>query len=732
MKLFKYNQFLGDTILNENLDKSKKFMKDIFILNTAINGKGIENFFSQSDAENLKVELDRGKGRKDLEITPADCISLTGEKRKELSAEMMKIKVDDVKLNQLISSDEFLSVKNLSATCSITYYDVKTESEVTTDKGFLLYRDNPIWLFNFIYFYYAENIPVDDLREAYIRLIQNKDFLNTFDKTFDLNFIDIKTTNNFEKLQDFLNKIPIKRYYKKFESDLPTHLKRSLKEAPQVVKDQFSDMASGFGDLTPDQIKGFWGQMMMDDRIDDEGKRSKTFGQMVFRSPISRFQDIRKLIEIGNGYLKGVGNSSFVDFYKKFQDCNLKFQNSGADQIFLDNNILILEVKSYGANRLLNGHTTHCIVTSLHQWNNYVENDRRGNSVAQNRQYYVYNFNLLPSDSIWTIGATIEPDSRYNHIRAAHNKTDGNVADSFINILKRWGDEYEINAEATVKAKELGASDSDIAKYGPVFCLLRPISSEQLEFRKRSREAEIEIVKPGKTKEQIEEYVKRYGANINHQDRTSRLCALDYAVREDDLEKAKLILSLGGTPNLRDDKKVAIINGAKSLAMVQLLVEHQSIMTPQCYETVCNDINAVEYLLNNNVDPNFENSLPARRSCKGSFDERNYERTGDRGNAYLDTFKLLVEKNVKLSDARGRIMVLKWASEYGRKEILQMCDEMGITSGWIGAYTWAFNSRKLNNNDLKEVADMIIPYIEKYEPSQWKELSKDTKWHLSL
>ena len=504
-------------------------------------------------------------------------------------------------------------------------------------------------------------------------------------------------------------------------------MKRSLKESPQVVKDQFSDMASGFGALTPDQIKGFWGQMMMDDR---EG--SKTKGQMVFRSPISIFPDIRKLIEIGNGYLNSVDNSSFVDFYKKFQDCNLKFQNSGANQIFLDNNILILEVNSYGANRVLNGHTTHCIVTSLNQWNSYVENDRQGRSVAENRQYYIYNFNLLPSNSIWTIGVTIEPDPKTNYIRAAHNKTDGSVSGTLINIMKNWGEEYGINDSALVKAKELGAPDSDIDKYGPVFCLLRPISSEQLEFRRKSREAEIEIVKPGKTKEQIEEYVKRYGANINHQDRTSKLCALDYAVREDDLEKAKLILSLGGTPNLRDDKKVAIINGVKSLAMVQLLVDNQSIMTPQCYETVCNDVNAVEYLLNNNVDPNFENSLPARRSCKGSFDERNYERTGDRGNSYLDTFKLLVERGVKLSDARGRIMVLKWASEYGRKEILQICDEMGINNGWIGAYTWAFNSRKLNNKDLKEVADMIIPYIEKHEPNQWKELSKDTKWHLSL
>ena len=719
MKLFKYNQFLETPSVNENLDKSKKFMKDTYILKSAIDKIGIDNLFSQSDADNLKLELDRGNKKI---ITPSDCSSLDAEKKKLLGDAMRAITVSDDKLRELITTDEFKSIRELK--CEVD------------GKEYQLDRDNIGWLFNFVYFYFSENVSIEDLSNIYRQLIENKDILQNLEidvdgkltkKPFDLNFINIRITNNCEKLVDSLNKLPLLRAYKKFESDLPTHLKRDLKEAPQAIKDQFSDMASGFNALTPDQIKGFWGQMMMDDRAG-----SKTFGQVVFRSPISRFRNIRELIENANGYLKSVGNGSFDSFYKKFQECNLKFQNSGADQVFLDNNILILEVKSYGANRLLNGHTTHCIVTGLGSWNSYVENDRQGRSVAENRQYYVYNFNLLPSNSMWTIGATIEPDSRYNHIRAAHNKTDGNVANSFINILKEWGNEYKINESATIKAKQLGASDSDIAKYGPVFCLLRPITSEQLEFRRKSREAEIEIVKPGKTKEQIEEYVKKYGANINHQDRTSKLCALDYAVREDDLEKAKLILSLGGTPNLREDKKVAIINGAKSLAMVKLLVEHQSIMTPQCYETICNDIKAVEYLLDNNVDPNFENSLPARRSCKGSFDERNYERTGDRGTAYLDTFKLLVERGVKLSDARGRIMVLKWASEYGRKEILEMCDEMGINSGWIGAYTWAFNSRKLNNKDLKEVADMIIPFIEKHEPSQWKELSKDTKWHLSL
>ena len=32
MKLFKYNQFLETPVINENLDKSKKFMKDTYIL----------------------------------------------------------------------------------------------------------------------------------------------------------------------------------------------------------------------------------------------------------------------------------------------------------------------------------------------------------------------------------------------------------------------------------------------------------------------------------------------------------------------------------------------------------------------------------------------------------------------------------------------------------------------------------------------------------------------------
>jgi hypothetical protein len=707
----------SEFILNENLDKAKKFMKDTYILTTAANKIGLENLFDQSTSDKMKLEL--GRGEKKI-LTPNDFTLVDSEKRKELSGVMRTIPVNDDKLRELITTPEFKSIREIKTTVD--------------GKEYQLDRDNIGWLFNFVYFYYAENISLEDLTNLYQQLIENKDILNLLDKPFDLNFIDIKIPNNNEKLIDSLNKLPAQRAYKRLESDLPPHLKRDLKDSPNYIKDQFRDLASSFSELDPELYKGFWGQMMMDDR---EG--SKTFGKVVFRSPISRFKTIIELIQNANGYLNSCGNGSFDEFYKKLQACNMKWGASGAKEVFFEKGILILEVASYEANRMLNGHTTHCIVTSRGQWDGYV-NSTNGRLTYENKQYYIYNFNLPSTNNMWTIGVTIQPNSR-NYIRAAHNKTDGNVASRLVDILRDWGKEYDINADAEKKAKELGASDSDISSYGPVFALMRPLSSEELERRRKSREAEIEITKPGKTIKDLEEYVKKWGASINHLDYSTKKCALDWAVQEDDLEKAKYILEMGADPNVRQinvngqmvpDKKTAVINGAKSLDMIKLLISHQSIVTPVVYETISGDINAVEFLLDNNVDPNFENSLPVRRSCRGSFDDANYKRTGDRGESYLTTFELLVKRNVKLTDSRGRMMVLKWASEYARLDILEYCANMGIEFGWIQAYTWAYNSRKLNNNDLKELADFIIPYIEKYEPEQWKETSKDKKWHLSL
>lgn len=713
----KYNQFLNQFSINENLDKAKKYMKDSYILNTAANQLNLID-------DETKYDITNGNKRG---VTPFDFMNLDSEKKKELGATMRSISVSDEQLRSLISTDEFKSIRELKVNVPVN--DVRGN---TIDKEYQLDRDHMGWLGNFVYFYYYENASIEDLSNLYTNLIINKDILSNLEisvnskltkKPFDVNFINLKVGNNMELLIDGLNRLENLRLYKRMEVDLPPHLKRDLKESPQIIKDQFLEMAMAFDSLgggdkeKHDELyKGFWGRMLMDDR---EG--SKTKGQVVFRSPVSRYKNIRELIEKAMAYAKATDNDGFNTFYKKFQDCGIKFGAMGAEEIFNENGIFIIEVKSFGANRILNAHTSHCIKDSLSQWDYYVNSDRNRRQVEENKQYYIYNFNLMQSNSLFTIGITIEPDDRYNHIRAAHNKIDGNVANSVINILKQWGEEYDIESDAKEKAKQLGATEGDISKYGGLFSLLRPASSEDLEKRRKARQANIEIVKQGLSMEQIKQYVTVDGADINRE-----ACkALQWAVKENDLEKAKLILSLGGSPNLKPAKE-SVINDATSLDMIKLLVKNGSELTAQVYNNICHDLEAVKFCLDNGLDPSFDDSLPVRRSCKGS-----YVSPTEIGVCYLDAIKMLLDYGASLTDKRGRYMIIKWAIEYGRTEVIDYVIENGGTMGFVSAYTWLGHSRKLSLEDRKKLNDeYLMPLILKYEKEEFEQLPENKLWHL--
>ena len=708
----KYSDFVEGFSINENLDKAKKYMKDMYVLSTA--ARQLDLIDDQTN-----YEIEEGNKRS---VTPLDFVNLDAEDKKRLGGAMREISVSEDQLRQLISTEEFKSVRELKAEVPNTDGSMKE---------YQLDRDHLGWLCNFVYFYYYENLSLEDLSNLYARLIQNRDILSSLEiveggkavkKTFGVDFINMKVPNNSELLIDGLNKLEDFRLYKKMEADLPPHLKRSLKESPQIIKDQFSQMAKAFDELGDgdkarhdDLYKGFWGRMMMDDRAD-----SKTRGQIVFRSPVSRYANIRDLIEKGLAYADATKNDGFNNFYQKFQDCTIKFGTMGAEEIFNKNGIFVIEVKSFGANRVLNGHTNHCIKDSLNQWENYVNRNRVGQNVEENKQYYVYNFNIMQSNPLFTIGITIEPDDKQNHIRAAHNKIDGNVAGNVIRILKDWGLEYDIENEAKEKAKELGASESEITKYGGLFSLLRPVTSEDLEKRRKSRTANIEIVKQGLTIDQIKKYVTVDGADINR----GECAALEWAVKEDDIEKALAIMSLGGSPNLRPSKQ-GIINYAKSLDMIKLLVRNGSELTAQVYDNICHDIEAVRFCLDNGLNPSFDDSLPVRRSCKGSW-----KSVDDIGESYFETIKLLLEYGASLTDKRGRYMILKWAIEYGRTDVIDYVVENGAAVGFVAAYTWLGHSRKMSEAKRKEAAEYLMPLIQKFEAKDWEELAENKKWHL--
>lgn len=813
MKLKRYESFVERVkvdnnfdVLNENLEKSKKFMLDNYILSTAVKSIGLVNLVGKERAEQIEYDMEEGNKKS---LSPVDFAGIDSDKKKMLTDEMMSVKSKresllegdtlqkisnrvGVDINSLKSMNSWLSeygpddviphlnkdgnvvsivvskIDDNTVKSLITTPEFKALRELSVDatgpdgkaKTYVLDKDHIGWLSNFVYFYYVEGLDIDGLQAIYKMLIENSDLLPKLEimegtklvkKPFDLNFINIRIPNNAEKLIDALNRLPLQRVYNKYYKDLPRHLRADLDKEPQIIKDKFAAVANGFEDLfinpatekrwtdktklekADKDFKGFWGKMDKDTR---EG--SKTFGQVVFMSPISRYQTITELIDNANGYLKALGNSNFESFYDKFNACNLQFGTSGAKEMFNEKGIFIIEVKSFGANRILNGHTTHCIKDSLNQWNNYVNMNRVRDFVEENKQYYIYNFNLLSSDPMWTIGATIEPDDTYGHLRAAHNKTDQSVAGSLFRILNEWADKYEIREEATKRAKALGATDDEISKYGPLYCIMRPISGDEYDKKKAQRQNNIEIVKPGLSIERLKWLTiggkdengnpdpKSGGADVNRQGDKKNSAALYNAVIEDDVEKAEFLLNLGAMPNLFDHRRNAPISFAKSKEMIKLLVSRGSVLTPQVFGTICQDVETVEYCLKAGLDPNFENSFPLRASCKGSYKSAN-----EPGEVYWDSFKLSLDYGASLVDETGNFWILKWAAEYGRIDLIDFVDkELEGKQGYVGAYCWMSMVRKRTPEDNKKTAAKLIELAEKYEPETWDALPDTKKWHL--
>jgi len=201
--------------------------------------------------------------------------------------------------------------------------------------------------------------------------------------------------------------------------------------------------------------------------------------------------------------------------------------------------------------------------------------------------------------------------------------------------------------------------------------------------------------------EQIKKYVTEDGANINK----DKAKALINAVEEDDYEKVKLCLSLGASPNLAKDSE-APISKAKNIEMIKLLVSYGSDITASIFNNVIHDIDALEYCLKAGLDPNFGNSMPFRRACRGSWESKD-----KMGESYLEAFDLLL-KYASITDEKGRNMVIKWASEYGRIDILEHLKKKGYNSrftrrDWEEAIAWLGHARKINPERSKETIDYL-------------------------
>ena len=672
MKLFRYNQFANSQPLNENLDKSKKFLKDQFIIKKLAN----DLKFVDDDLD-YKMRHGEKRGLSKNDFTP--------EQFNEIRMKMRDVRLTDEQIRNLERNEEFVKLRDL-------------------------FQPNIGYLYNFVYMYFVEGISYEEVERLYALLIEYKDLLDRLPKKFDINFIDESIPNennnhtNAELLSDELDRLGEYRKDKRIIDTLPPKLKKAANSATELQMEQLVEIANGFESIKPEEKKDivwktFFGEML-EDRYETtrDGKPNPTFGKLVWRSRLFRFQQLDnplvEFIRAAKQHLDASGTEGYSDRVEKINKVNDLLGVKGCRVIYNEAGIMIVEVNSYAANKMLNSHCSHCIVNTESHWNSYLG--------EYNIQYYIYNFNLSSTNNRWTIGVTIKPDRTYSG-GACQTVNNSYIGGEFKGLLKEWQNEYNLDAD--------------------LWNILQPLSNDEIERRKRAKDAERFIIKktipdPETGRERaitaadLQGYVKEFGADINRDNGK----ALINAVEDNDIERVKMIFALGGTPNLQKGADSAIAK-AKDMEMIKLLVSNHAVLTGDVFNNIVCDEDALEFCLKAGADANFNSNLPIRKVCKGSW--RSLTEIGE---SYFAGYQMLLKYGVKTEES-GKNFVVKWAAEYGRMDIINDQMSKGCKSGFVDAFAWMGHTRKLPNGDLKkQVGQFLKDNAIKFEPNEWKDM----------
>ena len=455
---------------------------------------------------------------------------------------------------------------------------------------------------------------------------------------------DGRVLGGYERLADDLRGLRDNRVFNAWISKLPANFRNQSKEAPVLQKGELMGIAKAFSEFGQEP----------NGSINDEVNKSL---QRVFFSKIADDKSLEDMISRAQLHIKATSNANMSKLLQAIQKVNDKYgPNDGLPRgikiLRNQDNIIVFEVYSQQALREV-GPTAHCIVRSLDYWNRYVGGD--GDSqAAYNKQYYVFNFNLSPDNMEQIIGVTIQPGR--SPIYACHRKDDGGFTSQFFPYLKK----YKIPEE-----------------------LFAPMSEAEVQSKKKRIQANREIVKEKLSLDQIKKYLED-GADPNAGNGTPLVNAVkargDGMYTDEDYEKVNYLINKGALPNIGK-----AIKEARSLKMIKLLVSHKSTLTGDVFQKLLplvrdgkivkrdpktNDLKpvspeegaqatkdsleAIEYCLDNGVDPNFESAIGLRKAI--AF--------GD-----LDIVKLLIKYGANL--VTRRYMAVRIACEWGKLDILK-------------------------------------------------------------
>ena len=531
----------------------------------------------------------------------------------------------------------------------------RAESDPTFIKIRDMLRDNPGYVFTFVKFNVEDNVPFEELERTYLDIKEYRSVLHNLPMTID-KYADIEPSkddkrNGFERLGDDIEKLKRQRIIKKWVDKLYGAIKREYLNSSDSIKEKVEGIAMAFDEF------GKESDGSKDEKVNKEL-------QDLFFTKLGRYKNLNEVIQAAISYIKSANNASISKFFQNIQKTNLKYgEMNGAEIIYNADNVLILEIKSFHANKELNSNTSHCIASSSHQWDNYVGSDNN-----YNKQYYIYNFKLPPSDDKSVIGITID---QTGGIRACHTKSDA----GFSSGIKSFMSNLKIP-----------------------FDTLAPMTKEEVEKKKKRVIANKEIIKPGLKKELVEKYIEEGGDPNAQQGKP-----LINAVNEDDLEKAIYLLKKGAHPNIG-----GAIKGAKNLEMIKLMVSHGANLTNDIFNSVAKDYDAVKYLIEAGMDVDFENGLPLRTAAK---------------EGRMDIMQLLLHPPGNRPGAKistRRYMVVKWAAEWARIEILKfLLDNLSLSKEPIGEKQlndwihWSTTSDKIGDKEKAEVKKILEDRIRK-------------------
>lgn len=471
-------------------------------------------------------------------------------------------------------------------------YDAENNKDFLAIKKML--DKHPGYVYTFTKFFFGDKVPMEELKTVYQRLVamKNAKGIKPIGEYAKVVPDEEDQRNGFERLSDDLDIADSEKVVNAFVAELPgafvvttgpnkgrevPSIRDEYRKAPQAIKDKLKGIALSFETIC----------------TDDEGnidKKACLSNKLTFFRSLKRYQGLNEVIQAAQANLRSANNLGVNQMIRVVNKANQQYgEINGAEIVFNENEVLVLDIKSYQTNKLINSNTKHCIKDNLYQWDSYVGGDEKFN-----KQYYIYNFNLEPSDNLSVIGVTI--DSNHS-INAAHAKDDGGVSSYLKSYLKQWQKEYDLSGDI----------------YNEV---LIPMSPEDIAEKKRRVKANRELKKDGLSIEQIRGYISDGGdPNVDNGK------PLEHLIKADRIDDVDVLLSdLGALTDIGNTNDYPI-KYTKSFDMLKMLIKHGATITSRLIEqpNILGNYDIMKYLLDNGANPNDGKGLALRNAVQNHY-----------------------------------------------------------------------------------------------------------------